>query len=198
VVVGVPALLIAAYLLFRQPAPPVESGLVRASTPVSTSIPEPSTASGASTTTLPSVVTVHVAGRVVRSDVYALPSGSRVVDAVDAAGGPAMFADLDSVNLAALIVDGQQVYVPAFGEAPHAVVGSEPISAATTTAFVPVNLNTATEAQLDSLPGIGPATAKAIVTYRVENGPFASVQSLEAVPGIGAAKVAKLDGLVTV
>lgn len=202
VVVGVPVVIVAVVLLFRPPSPATESGLAYPSTTTSDAV---STESGpifddgreSAPTTVTAVVMVHVAGRVGRPGVYSLSLGSRVVDAVEAAGGSAQFADLDSVNLASVLSDGQQVYIPAFGEAPHAVVGSASVPV-TTVVFSPVNLNTADVGQLDSLPGIGPATARAIVDHRTEKGPFASVEALEDVPGIGAAKVERLAGLVTV
>ena len=206
IIVGVPLMGLAAFVLLRPPATPVEARLDRASetslSPTST-VTTPNSLTSITTVVTsdvsPSTVTVHVAGRVVRADVYTLPEGSRVVDAVDAAGGAATFADLDAVNLASLLVDGQQVYVPAVGEAPrpapssaNALVPGESMS------FSPVNINTADESALDSLPGIGPATARAIIAYRDEHGSFATVDALDEVPGIGRAKVANLDGLVTV
>ena len=97
-----------------------------------------------------------------RPGVYELPNGARVIDAVEMAGGAASFANLDAVNLAAPVDDGQQVYIPAYGETPHTVVGG-PGTATTTTRFEPVNINTADESALDSLPGIGPATARSII-----------------------------------
>ena len=202
VVVGIPVLLLASFLLFRQPSPPVESGLAYASTSTVTagsSSTSPTIVDQVPASTSPAVLMVHVAGHVTRPGVYTLPLAARVVDALDIAGGPAPFADLDSVNLAAPVEDGQQVYVPAYGEAPHTTVGAPGgPGVGTTVSFRPVNVNTATVEQLDALPGIGPATAKAIIDYRTENGPFTSVQSLESVPGIGSAKVSALDGLVTV
>ena len=199
VAVGVPALGLAAYLLLKPPPTPVEATLQHASTSI-----EP-TGVGSSTTSVDadspaptslSVVTVHVAGRVLHPDVYSLPSGSRAVDAVAAAGGAAMFADMNAVNLATVLMDGQQVYIPAIGEAPRTASATSP-SPGSSAPFEPVNINTADESALDALPGIGPSTARAIVAYRDEHGPFATVESLDQVPGIGPSKVANLDGLVT-
>ena len=146
--------------------------------------------------TAPSTVVVHVAGAVVAPGVYELAAGSRVADGLDAAGGAASDAVLDAVNLAAPLVDGAQVYVPHTGEA------SGPATAAPTggvpTPTNPIDINAATEEELESLPGIGPVTAGAIVRHREESGPFASVDGLMDVPGIGPARLASLQGLIRV
>jgi competence protein ComEA len=150
-------------------------------------------ASVPSTTALTAVV-VHVAGAVLHAGVYTFSAGSRVVDAVQRAGGLAADADPDAVNLAALLVDGQRVYVPRIGEpAPPLVDGGGP-----TTVAGPIDLNRATADELDALPGVGPATAAAIVAYREQHGPFGTVDDLADVRGIGPAKVEALRGLVTV
>ncbi len=137
-------------------------------------------------------VVVHVAGAVEAPGVYDLPASARVHDAIEAAGGATSFADLDLLNLAAPIVDGMQIRVPEPGEevAPLVVPGSADDG--------PVDLNRADAAELDTLPGVGPATAAAIVAHRDEHGPFASVDDLLSVPGIGPAKLAALSDLVAV
>lgn len=145
------------------------------------------------TTTAPTDLVVHVAGAVARPGVYTLPPGARLIDAIDAAGGPIDTADLDRINLASLAVDGGQLYVPEIGEAPPTLV-----DAGTGETAGPVDLNTATAAQLDALPGIGPATAAAIIDHRERHGPFERVDSLLDVPGIGEAKLAGLRDLVRV
>ena len=139
---------------------------------------------------------MHVAGRVQRPGVYDLPSSSRVIDAVNMAGGAVFGADADAINLAAPVVDGQRVYVPAVGE----VVVSEPSGADGVVAGprFPIDINTATVGDLDRLPGVGPATAEAIVRHRDEQGRFASVDGLLDVPGIGEAKLEAIRGLVSV
>ena len=138
-------------------------------------------------------VVVQVAGAVLKPGVYALSATGRVNDAVAIAGGPAADSDIDRVNLAAKLSDGQQIFVPRKGEAlPAAPAGG---SAATSD---PVNLNTATVEQLDALPGVGPSTAQAIVDYREQHGAFKSVQGLNEVKGIGDAKFADLKNKVTV
>ena len=153
-------------------------------------------------------VFVHVAGAVSSPGVVELPSGSRVVDAVRAAGGLRPDADPDRVNLAAELVDGQRIVIPALGqEVPAEVVptGSSPAGGGPSSsgggtggASGPVDLNTATAEQLDSLPGVGPATAAAILSHREQHGPFRSVEDLIEVRGIGEAKLDGLRDLVTV
>ena len=144
------------------------------------------------TTAVP--VVVHVAGAVVSPGVYTLPAGSRVVDALTEAGGAVPDADTDAINLAAIVVDGQRIYVPHRGE----VVPVADTPAGPTTPSGPVDINRATAEQLDDLPGVGPATAAAIIRHREEHGPFASVDDLADVRGIGPAKLDALRGLVTV
>lgn len=174
--------------LVRSGPPPVELTL-----PVATSAaPAATVVSAASPTPSTGPVLVHVAGAVRTPGVYELPAGARVDDAVRAAGGPLPVAELDGVNLAAFVTDGQRVYVPLEGEIDPAAV-ADPASAGE----VPLDLNAATAEQLDSLPGVGPATAGAIVDDRERNGPFASVDDLVRVPGIGPAKLAALRELVT-
>ncbi len=159
----------------------------------------------ASPTAQPAVV-VHVAGTVARPGVVVLPAGSRVVDAVDAVGGPLPGTSLDSVNLARLLVDGEQVRVgippddvlaaPTGPTASGGVGAGSP--AAPATGARPVDLNSATAADLDALPGIGPVLAQRIVDWRRQNGPFASVEELLEVSGIGPSVLADLQGRVTV
>jgi competence protein ComEA len=144
-------------------------------------------------------VVVHVAGAVAAPGVQRLPAGARVVDAVDAAGGAAPDADLGRINLAAVLADGQQVYVPRAGESPPAPItpsSGAPDGAAGTVALV--DLNTATAAELEELPGVGPTTAGAIIAHREQHGPFGSVDDLLDVRGIGEAKLEQLRDLATV
>jgi competence protein ComEA len=147
--------------------------------------------------TAPEEVVVHVAGAVLRPGVLHLPAGSRVVDAIEAAGGLAPTADGTRINLAAPVADGERVYVPAVGEATPAVVGPSGASGDGEPTG-PLDLNTADEAALDALPGVGPATAKAIIEHRTKIGRFTSVDQLLDVRGIGEAKLAELRPLVTV
>lgn len=156
-------------------------------------------------TTVPAVVQVHAAGAVVAPGVHRLPAGARVADLVAAAGGLAPDADVDRVNLAALLVDGSRVYVPRRGEVAVPDVpsgsgsgGGSGAGGATTVPKGPVDINRATVDELDTLPGVGPTTAQAIIDHRNRNGPFRSVEDLGKVRGIGPAKLAELRPLVTV
>ena len=163
------------------------------STSVATvAIPEAET----TTTVAPSVV-VYVAGAVAEPGVYTLPPLSRVTDAMSAAGGALATADLDVVNLAATVHDGERIYVPVVGEIVPAVLAGDAVADATIPAG-PVNVNTATADQLDVLPGVGPTTAAAIIAFREQHGPFQTVDQLGDVRGIGPAKLEALRGLVTV
>jgi competence protein ComEA len=198
-----------AHWLLRAPSPEAAVALPvagAADAPAGSAATLPPPATQPAPTTLPGPLVVHVAGRVVRPGVYSLPHGSRVVAAIDAAGGATAEADLDGLNLASVLVDGQRVYVPATGEVDPGAVddGVPPATAANDHATPgdapgsPVDLNAATVGELEALPGVGPATAAAIVDDRQRNGPFASVDDLDRVPGIGPAKLAALIGLVTV
>ncbi len=151
--------------------------------------------------TSPLTVTVHVAGQVANPGVYAVPAGGRVADAVIAAGGTAAEADVEQLNLAARLSDGERIYVPKKGEAAPAVHGPAPAVGGAKpggTPAGPVDLNTATAEQLEALPGVGPATSKAILAYRSSHGRFRSVTELMEVPGIGPAKLEALRPLVRV
>lgn len=136
------------------------------------------------------VALVHVAGAVERPGVYRLREGERVQDAVRRAGGPRHGADLNAINLAAKVADGQQVVVPRRGSA-GAAVAADPATAGTTPQG-PISLNSATAEQLDTLDGVGPATAQKILEYRRQHGGFRSVDDLGEVPGIGPKKLAAL------
>jgi len=155
------------------------------------------------------LTTVHAAGAVASPGVYALPAGARVADLLLAAGGALPDADLDRLNLAAKVGDGERVYVLRRGESPEAGAAAAPSAggggaAGTGTAVgagapaSPIDLNTATADQLDTLPGVGPATAQAIITYRTRHGRFRSVNELLEVPGIGPAKLEAVRSLVKV
>jgi competence protein ComEA len=167
------------------------------------SVPPPTTiANGQATTTSAATqrLVVHVVGAVARPGVLELRSGARVVDAIKAAGGASADADLARLNLAAPVSDGERIAVPTVdGETPALDAGatSGPSSATgEPAAGAPVNVNTADVEQLDALPGVGPATAAAIVADREANGPFATVDDLSRVRGIGPAKLEQLRPLV--
>jgi len=134
---------------------------------------------------------VHVAGAVRRPGLYELPEGSRVSDAVARAGGATRKADTAAVNLAAPLADGIQVLIPS------RVAGAAGAAAAAGGAAARVSLSSATLAELDALPGVGPVTAQKIVDYRAQHGGFGSVDDLDSVPGIGPARIEQLHDLVT-
>ena len=141
-------------------------------------------------------VTVHAAGAVTSPGVYRLPAGSRVSDLLSAAGGATADADLDQLNLAAPLADGERILVPRRGESvAEAAAG---LADAAGARAMKVDLNTATAEELDTLPGIGPATAEAIIRHRETHGRFRSVTDLLEVRGIGEAKLAQLRPLVKV
>jgi competence protein ComEA len=154
----------------------------------------------------PQELVVYVCGAVRRPGVYHLAPGARVADLLATAGGAGAKAELQAVNLAARLVDGQQVVVPARGAAGAGATGdtaatgatSAPGAAGTAAPGALVNLNTASAQDLDALPGVGPATAQKIIDYRTANGGFKSVADLKNVAGIGDAKFATLQPLVTV
>jgi competence protein ComEA len=135
---------------------------------------------------------VHVSGAVRAPGLYVLPAGSRVVDAVAAAGGFADDADRDAVNLARTLDDGEQLPVPREGEAPLTPAGGAASAGGL------VDLNAADAALLETLPRIGPALAERIIAWRDDNGAFTSIEDLLAVPGIGDKMLESLRDLVTV
>jgi competence protein ComEA len=188
------------WLILRPTEAPIEASIPLATLPA------------VNTTSAPSFVTVHVAGAVNLPGVYRLAPMARVVDAVTAAGGPKSDADLERINLAQVLVDTEQVFIPgrtarltsptiaprhrptttlATSRAPSQQGGSQSRNAL-------IDLNTATATELDALPGVGPATAKAIIDYRSSKGKFSRVEDLLNVAGIGPAKLAAIRDLVTV
>ena len=138
---------------------------------------------------------VDVVGAVRRPGLYRLREGARIADAVQRAGGPTPRADVALVNLAAPVVDGMQIVIPARSSVPGASAPSA--SAKGSGPAVRVSLSSATAEQLDVLPGVGPVTAAKIVDWRTTHGPFTSVDALDAVPGIGPARIEQLRDLVT-
>lgn len=191
----------AGWALLREPElPPTEELLpyAPADGTASTGASGPSPTS----TTAAATIVVHAAGAVAVPGIHTLPPGSRVSDLLVAAGGPAPDADLDRVNLAAPVGDGERVWFPRLGEEaePPVVAGTGGGAAPGEGSGPPalVDLNAATADELDALPGVGPATAAAILEHRSSHGPFTSVEDLLDVPGIGEAKLAQLRDLVTV
>jgi competence protein ComEA len=177
------------------PASPVFS--VASSSPGTTASGQPALSPSASSS--PASVIVDVAGWVRHPGVVTLEQGDRVIDAIKAAGGPRKGADLTTLNLAALVVDGSQILVSKEGESSS--TGATAGSGTGTTSGSsggPININTATESELETLPGVGPVLGAAIITYRTNNGPFTTVDELDNVSGIGPVTLAQLKPLVTV
>lgn len=180
--------------LVRTPPPATEVSLPRATT---TSVAPDAPRATATLVSGPTVVLVHVAGAVVEPGVYELAGDARVRDAVVAAGGPTEIADWNALNLAAVVGDGAKVYVPSVGEEIPSSLTADAGSPLGGQPAGPIDVNVATAVELEALPGVGPATATAIVTERERNGPFLDVDDLDRVPGIGPAKLDALRGLVT-
>lgn len=191
---GVVIALGAAWFVVRPSSPPVELVLPSVSTSV--------------VVTSGGDVHVHVVGAVKRPGVYTLPSASRVVDAVAAAGGSLQNADLEGINMAQTLMDSEQVLIPfrrvsrpritvAPRLKPQPRITSTTIVAGSQTSKM-VNINTATAMQLETLTGVGPATAKAIISYRTSKGAFTKVEDLLNVPGIGPSKLAAMRNEISV
>lgn len=162
-----------------------------------------SAADGDATSSPAPFVTVHVAGAVADAGVYSIPEGSRVQDAVDAAGGLAKDAAPNAVNLARVLQDGEQVVIPTQeqvkgGALPASESAQASNGSGSSAAAAVVNINTAGADELDTLPGVGPATAQAIIEERESGGPFASVEDIQRVSGIGEKKFEKLKDSICV
>lgn len=141
-------------------------------------------------------IVVHITGAVPRPGVYALPQGARVQDGISAAGGFLAEADKSNINLAQLLDDGEKLDVPFIEGGSPVLATPLPQVVATTTELI--NINTASAAELDSLPGIGPTTAQKIIDYRTQNGPFVSTEDIINVPGIGPGTYERIKDLITV
>lgn len=178
-VAGVVLVLVLGLWWFTRPpsfsSPPVEAGL-----PMEQPLPAP--------TPEPVLMTIHVAGAVRSPGVFTVLADVRVIDAIELAGGLAPTADLSQVNLAGAVVDGERLWIPEVGSSEPAVVAGVATDKSSTGSG-PINLNTASVAALENLPGVGPATAAAIISYRELSGPFVSVDQLLEVSGIGPAKL---------
>ncbi|WP_197374882.1 ComEA family DNA-binding protein [Mycolicibacterium baixiangningiae] len=206
-VVGVVAVLVTVFTLWRDDPPPVVAAKLPAVEMVSSASPKP----GPPAADQP--VVVSVVGLVHRPGLVTLPPGARIADALEAAGGAVDGADLIGLNMARRLTDGEQIIVGiAAAPGQPTTMGSSTTGAQDGGAAPPgtapdgpgggpaepVNLNTATVEQLDTLPGVGPVTAAAIVAWRDANGAFGSVDQLGEVDGIGPARLAKLRELVHV
>jgi competence protein ComEA len=205
---------VAGWWLVQTPPPPPEASLSFASTTVATSATIITSAPIVNAT--PQIITVHVAGSVKNPGVYRLKYGSRINDGIVAAGGATSAANLDVINLATVLNEGEQIYVPKRGEKPHTITdrpqlgggggaagglngvggatgGATGVGGATGSAALQlININLASVVELEQLPGVGPATAKAIVAYREKNGAFLKVEDLLKVRGIGPAKLSEI------
>ncbi len=204
---GVLVMVIGVWWVVRVPPPPPEATIPFASSTIATD----------SLKTNPELlmanITVYVSGEVVKPGVYVLLATSRIIDALQAAGGPTSAANLVVVNLAAPLVDATQVFIPRIGSTPRATLprphaginlpttgtsGGVSVGSGVTSATGIVDINSASLADLDALPGVGPSTAQAIIDYRIANGPFASVDDLLNVRGIGPSKLAAMRARVRV
>lgn len=190
--------------LFMASEPPVEDSIPLAQSPLSTSAPEQFASGAASELATAELarasgdtVVVHVAGAVQNPGLVTGTATWRVDDAVTAAGGSGANADLNRLNLAAFVRDGERIYVPTVGEeAPPQVAGSS--ASAQSVQVGPVNINTADVQALETLPGVGPATAATIISHREEHGSFGAIDALVAVRGIGPATLEALRDYVTI
>ncbi|NWF65228.1 MAG: ComEA family DNA-binding protein [Chloroflexi bacterium] len=150
-------------------------------------------------------IAVHVIGAVPRPGLYEFAEGARIQDAIDAAGGLLAGADAESINLAALLEDGQQLNIPfKAGQAPQTTENQEPLrlpgateTPQTASETELININTASPEELDTLPGIGPTIAQRIVDYRTENGPFQTIEDIMNVSGIGPSTFDQIKNLIT-
>ena len=152
----------------------------------------------------PVPLVVYVSGAVARPDIYTMPVGSRVRDAIQAAGGLSSQADPQSLNLAAFLEDGMKIQVAQIVKtpiAPGAMTGTSNSSATGLSQGVVsrlVNINTASQQELDTLPEIGPALAQRIIAYRTAKGPFTKIEDIQNVSGIGAVTFEKIKDLIIV
>jgi len=165
--------------------PPQPEIIVTSPPPTATPLPTPT----------PPPVQVYVSGAVTHPDVYELPTESIIKDAIEVAGGATSEADLDRINLALPVADGQHIYVPQRGEESPPI--SPPTESSSTTsgqAEGKININTASQSEIETLPGIGPSRAQGII----ENRPYDSIEDIQKVPGIGEVTFQKLKDLITV
>jgi len=143
------------------------------------------------------MIKVQVAGSVNQPGVYELAKGSNIDDAIQAAGGPSATAKTDLINLVTILEDGQRIYIPGMDDSPSADLDQNQRSVELSLAGV-VNINTASQQELESLPGIGAVKAKAIIEYRTQNGYFLSIDDLVKVSGIGQSILSQVKDFITV
>ena len=199
------AVALAGWWLLRVPPPPPEDSIPIASTATTLSFavssPQKIELDTKLFRELATELTVHIAGAVKTPGVYQLHIGARINDGVVAAGGATSQADLDSVNLAMLLSEGEQIYIPKRNDKPHIIVQprftssnnlNSSNSATNNELQISININTATAIELEQLAGVGPSTAKAIIEFRQKNGGFKTVEDLLNVRGIGPAKLSEI------
>jgi competence protein ComEA len=195
------AVALAGWWLLRVPPPPPEDSIPIASTATILSFAVSSPQKIELEAKLVRELTVHIAGAVKTPGLYQLRVGARINDGVIAAGGATAQADLDSVNLAMLLSEGEQIYIPKRNEKPHIIVqprftnsnNSNSSNNSTNSQLqISININTATAIELEQLAGVGPSTAKAIIEFRQKNGGFKTVEDLLNVRGIGPAKLSEI------
>jgi competence protein ComEA len=206
---GVIVMVVGVWWVVRVPPPPPEATIPFASSTIAVGLVTPGLGNEARPASAVARITIYVSGEVVKPGVYVLLPTARIIDALQAAGGATSAADLVVVNLAAPLVDAAQVFIPRIGSTPRVklprpraginlptagsvVVGSGSGSGSGSAVPGIVDLNNASLSDLDSLPGVGPSTAQAIIDYRVANGPYASVDDLLNVRGIGPSKLAAM------
>ncbi|RME06415.1 MAG: hypothetical protein D6803_06555 [Anaerolineae bacterium] len=146
----------------------------------------------------PAPLKVHIAGAVQHPGVVALPPGSRVEDAIQAAGGLTEPADVTALNLAAQVQDGEKIIVPMRAATTSPPVDAQPVSATVEPTTAKININTASQQQLEALPGIGPTIAARIIAYRNEHGPFQTIEQIMDVQGIGTVTFDKIKAYIAV
>ena len=195
-VVVVVATLLGAGLWYTRslPRPVAIAAPVDAVTPVVSPISGPT---GSARSRAPPPIIVDVAGWVREPGVYEFTPGDRVIDAVDRAGGPRKGADLTTLNLAAPLTDGTQIVIAKPGSTTSGDPGSSG-DGSTAGGTTLININSASETELEVLPGVGPVTAAAIIDYRTQNGPFATIDDLIDVTGIGPSTLEQIRPFATV
>ena len=139
-------------------------------------------------------IVVYICGAVKNSQVVTLNENSRVYDAIEAAGGLLDNADLFNINLANILEDGEKIYIPKIGEE----INNEDISSSNNTTNKKININTANQTLLETIPGIGPSTALKIINYRKENGKFTKIEDIKNIPGIGDKKFENIKDYITI
>jgi competence protein ComEA len=179
VLLGVVGGLLGAGVLYLVTRPPVGDAIIL--------LPPP---------TLPPLV-VYVTGAVVEPDVYNLPPGSRVAEAISAAGGMTAQADPQALNLAQVVTDGMRIHVPDISETSQETLAENPSRSAPALEIL-ININTATQEELELLPDIGPHIAQEIIAYREANGPFQSIDEIMNVSGVGTITYNTIRDLITV